>query len=195
MIRADSEFSLDLTLAENVRANSPIENTLPQIKSMDLIKSAEKSGARGQTAVGNRNLPRNQYLILYFFSPSTLNPHFQFDCFILTFPLVQFSRDSRIPLSRFPHALIKIRLFSTTVYISNYISKPKRNNVVFFHHFMIDVFPDFIQSSFNKKIKLIKEYDFFLIVMPITKVSNYSISDFNNKILNLKLKFYNNCAK
>lgn len=47
MIRADSEFSLDLTLAENVRANSPIENTLPQIKSMDLIKSAEKSGARG----------------------------------------------------------------------------------------------------------------------------------------------------
>lgn len=44
MIRADSEFSLDLTLAENVRA---IENTLPQIKSMDLIKSAEKSGARG----------------------------------------------------------------------------------------------------------------------------------------------------
>lgn len=60
---------------------------------------------------------------------------------------------------------------------------------------MIDVFPDFIQSSFNKKIKLIKEYDFFLIVMPIIKVSNYSISDFNNKILNLKLKFYNNCAK
>lgn len=60
---------------------------------------------------------------------------------------------------------------------------------------MIDVFPDFIQSSFNKKIKLIKEYDIFLIVMPITKVSNYSISDFNNKILNLKLKFYNNCAK
>lgn len=47
MIRADSEFSLDLTLAENVRANSLIENTLPQIKSMDLIKSAEKSGARG----------------------------------------------------------------------------------------------------------------------------------------------------
>lgn len=44
MIRADSEFSLDLTLAENVRA---IENTLPQIKSMDLIKSAEKSGGRG----------------------------------------------------------------------------------------------------------------------------------------------------
>lgn len=57
---------------------------------------------------------------------------------------------------------------------------------------MIDVFPDFIQS-FNKRIRLIKEW--FLFYANNFQLSNYSISDFNNKILNLRLKFYNNCAK
>lgn len=58
---------------------------------------------------------------------------------------------------------------------------------------MIDVFPDFIQS-FNKRIRLIKEWFFFFYANNF-QLSNYSISDFNNKILNLRLKFHNNCAK
>lgn len=61
---------------------------------------------------------------------------------------------------------------------------------------MIDVFPDFIQS-FNKRIKWEDHWsksDFFFYANNF-QVSNYSISNFNNKILNLRLKFYNNCAK
>lgn len=96
-----------------VCAKPAIGNTLPQIKSVNLIESEEKSETESETAVGDRNSPRNQYLILYFFSLDSASPRFQFDCFILTFPLVQFSRDSYL-LSSFPHALIKIRLLATS---------------------------------------------------------------------------------
>lgn len=105
-------------------ANPAIGNTLPRIKSADSIKSGEKSrknqepeGDRRGEGGGGRNTPRNQYLILYFFlprPPRRRHPflRFQFDSFILTFPLVLFPAGSCTPaLSRFPHALIKIRLF------------------------------------------------------------------------------------
>lgn len=82
-------------------------------------KIREFDRKRGKIGNGERDRCRRpefaeksiSYLVFFFLDSAS--PRFQFDCFILTFPLVQFSRDSYL-LSSFPHALIKIRLLATS---------------------------------------------------------------------------------